>query len=148
MAREAVRLIVDAGPLVALADPKDARRIAVPPVLLNERETPVLSPFTTAEVDYHLQRLRGPQGNRAFLADLAAGRFEVPGFEPGDFNTISGLNERYRDLSPGLADLSMVVLAARYRTTRLMSFDYRHFRLMRPLQGGSFTLLPFDQDDS
>ena len=115
---------------------------------MNERETPVLSPFTTAEVDYHLQRLRGPQGNRAFLADLAAGRFEVPGFEPGDFNTISGLNERYRDLSPGPGHFSMVVPAARSGPPPLLSFDYRHFRLMRPLQGGSFTLLPFDQDYS
>lgn len=141
-----MRLLVDAGPLVALADAKDPRRFAVPGVLANERERPVLSPFIAAEVDYHLQRLRGSAGNRQFLTDLAEGRFEVPALAASDFAEVRRLNDRYRDLGAGLADLSTVVLAARYRTTRLLSFDYRHFRLMKPLYGEAFTLLPFDED--
>jgi predicted nucleic acid-binding protein len=43
-----------------------------------------------------------------------------------------------------LADLSIVVLAHRFRTTRIATFDERHFRALRPLDGGSFTLLPAD----
>ena len=45
---------------------------------------------------------------------------------------------------PGLADLSLVVLAARFKTTTLLTFDERHFRNIEPLQGGRFTLLPID----
>jgi predicted nucleic acid-binding protein len=107
---------------------------------------PVLSPLSAAEVDCFLQKLRGRHGNAEFVTDLGAGRLEVPCLERADFAAIGELNRRYRDLSPGIADLSMVVLAARYGTTRLLTFDQRHFRLIRPLQGGVFTLLPFDED--
>jgi len=50
------------------------------------------------------------------------------------------------DLRLGLADLSVVVLAARLDTLRILTFDYRHFRAVRPLQGGSFVLLPMDEN--
>ena len=57
---------------------------------------------------------------------------------------ITALDTRYADLGLGLADCSIVVLAARYGTRRLLSFDERHFRAVAPLQGGSFGLLPAD----
>jgi uncharacterized protein len=44
----------------------------------------------------------------------------------------------------GLADLSVVVLAHRFRTRRLLTFDERDFRAVKPLAGGSFVLLPRD----
>ena len=44
----------------------------------------------------------------------------------------------------GLADASVAVLAARHRTTRLLTLDERDFRPMRPLYGTDFTLLPAD----
>jgi predicted nucleic acid-binding protein len=39
-----------------------------------------------------------------------------------------------------------LVLAARHRTKRILTFDERDFRRLRPLDGGSFTLLPADAD--
>ena len=141
-----MRLIVDAGPLVAQAEPDNPARLPSAQVILAEDHAPILSPFTAAEVDYFLQKKLGRLGNRGFVDDLASGRFEVAALTHSDLREIKLLNERYRDLSPGIADLSIVVLAARYRSTRLLTFDQRHFRLIRPLQGGVFTLLPFDED--
>jgi predicted nucleic acid-binding protein len=54
------------------------------------------------------------------------------------------LERQYADLRPGLADLSVVVIAARLRATRILTFDERHFRAIRPLYGDAFTLLPAD----
>ncbi len=51
---------------------------------------------------------------------------------------------RYRDLELGLADASIVVLARRWNTRSLATFDQRHFRSVTPIQGGSFELLPGD----
>ena len=138
--------MADTNGLLSLAESDLERRALVQRVLTAERQAPVLSTFVAAELDYFLQKGWGKQGNRAFIDDLAAGRFELPCFEPSDFAEIQRLNDRYRDLSPGIADLSVVVLAARYRTTRILTFDQRHFRLMRPIQGGAFTLLPMDKD--
>jgi uncharacterized protein len=54
------------------------------------------------------------------------------------------LEARYLDLELGLADCALVVLAARYETTRLLTFDERRFRVVTPLRGDAFTLLPAD----
>jgi uncharacterized protein len=52
----------------------------------------------------------------------------------------------YRDGYVGITDAANVVLADRYRTTRLLTLDQRHFRVLRPLWGAnSFTLLPLDE---
>jgi len=73
-----------------------------------------------------------------------AGRFTVASLKREDYTTIADLESRYADLSLGLADCALVVLAHRYETTRILSFDERHFRTVTPLGGGSFTLLPAD----
>src|SRR2546430_350991 len=96
----------------------------------------------TAEVDYLLGRRLGRSARLAFLEDLAAGRFTVASLNPGDFSVITDLERRYADLDAGLADLSAVVVADRYGTRRLLTFDERHFRAIRPLSGGHFELFP------
>jgi uncharacterized protein len=52
--------------------------------------------------------------------------------------------ERYREMRIGLADASLVVLADRYATTRLLTLDERHFRAIRPLDPKAFALPPAD----
>ena len=84
----------------------------------------------------------GQTARRAFLEDLAARRFEVACLSPGDYATVATLDGRYRDLEP--SDCSVIVLAARYDTVRLLTFDERDFRPVEPLQGGAFQLLPAD----
>jgi uncharacterized protein len=50
--------------------------------------------------------------------------------------------ERYSDQAIGIADASIVVLAARYRTRVIATFDRRHFDVLRPASGGRFTIVP------
>lgn len=102
----------------------------------------VLPAPMTAEVDYLLGERFGEGARRAFLADLAAGDYVVDCLRPSEYATVAQLDAQYE--SVGLADLSLVVAASRLRTTRIATFDERHLRTLRPLQGGSFTLLPAD----
>jgi len=139
-----VTLLIDAAPLVALADPAEPQREAILEILTNEPGALVIPAPTTAEIDYLLgQRFRGA-ARRAFLADLAAGRFAVASLERDDYATVIDLDARYADLDLGLADCALIVLAARHRTTRILSFDERHFRAVTPLHGKAFALLPAD----
>lgn len=137
-------LLIDAAPLVALADPTEPQREAILDALTSETGTLVIPAPTTAEIDYLLGQRFGPGARRAFLADLAAGRFSVGNLERGDYATIIDLDTRYADLDLDLADCALVTLAARHRTTRILSFDERHFRAVAPLHGKAFTLLPAD----
>jgi predicted nucleic acid-binding protein len=139
-----VTLILDAAPLVALADPGDPKSADVNSVLASEPGQLVLPAPISAEVDYLLGVRFGAPARRAFLADLAAGRYEVAALAAEDYVEVASLDARYADLGLGLADCAAVVLARRFGTRRLLSFDERHFRTVSPLQGGAFELLPAD----
>jgi uncharacterized protein len=137
-------LIVDAAPLIALGDSRDRLHDAVGDVLRAEGGDLVIPAPVSAEVDYLIRRRGSAAAARAFLRDVAAGRFRVEGLTADEHGTAARLDEQYADLDLGLADLSVVILAHRFRTLRLLTFDERDFRAVTPLAGGSFTLLPRD----
>jgi len=99
----------------------------------------------TAEIDYLLGQRFGPPARRAFLEDLRARRYESPGLDARDYDAALELDRRYADLDLGLPDLSVAVIAHELGTRRILTFDERHFRVVRPLQGGVFTVLPADK---
>ena len=135
-------LLLDAGPLVALADLEEPRRAAILAILQADAGPLVIPAPTTAEVDHLLGRRFGRAARRAFLVDVVAGRFSIASLEREDYATVVALEARYQELDLGLADCALVVLADRYRTTRLLTFDERHFRAVVTLDGASFTLRP------
>ncbi|MFL5797254.1 MAG: type II toxin-antitoxin system VapC family toxin [Actinomycetota bacterium] len=137
-------LVLDAAPLVAVADRRDPARPRIEALLRDEPGELVIPAPVTAEVDSLLGRRLGRASRLAFLDDLAAGRFTVACLEPDDHLLVAELERRYRDLDVGLADVSAVVVAGRYRTRRVLTFDERHFRALLPLNGGMFTLFPAD----
>jgi predicted nucleic acid-binding protein len=139
-----VTLVLDAAPLVTLADRRDPAQPAVEAILRDERGVLVIPAPVSAEVDYLIASRLGEHARHSYLDDLAAGRFIVECLEPDEYSTVAGLERAHAGLAPGLADLSIVVLASRFRTRRILTADERHFRALRPLQGGSFTLLPAD----
>lgn len=135
-------LLIDAAPLVALADRRDPLQHAVREVLKAERGALVIAAPVTAEADYLLGQRIGQVARLAFLEDLAAGRFAVECLEPDEYAGVIRLERNYLDLNLGLADCATVILAARLHTRRVLTFDERHFRAVHPLQGGAFELLP------
>ena len=137
-------LVLDAAPLVALADRADPLRETVEAILRNEPGGLVIPAPVCAEVDYLLGTRLGRAARVAFLDDLAAGRFTVPCLEPDDYSVVAGLERKYADLDVGLADLAVVLLAGRINTRRVLTFDERHFRTLRSLKGAHFILLPAD----
>lgn len=137
-------LVVDAGPLVTLADPHDRRRPEVLAMLESAPGPLVVPAPVSAEVDYLIGTRVGVDARRDFLRDLAAGRFEVACLDRNEHAAALAVDERYADLDLGLADASIVVLCQRYGTRDIATFDHRCFRPLTPLQGGEFRLLPDD----
>jgi predicted nucleic acid-binding protein len=137
--------IVDAAPIVAAADRSDRLRQVAQQAFRSSRDQLIVPAPVTQEVDYLLGERVGRQAQQNFLASIANGTLRVECLETSEYLRVIELHERYRDFNPGLADLSVVVLAARLNTRRIITFDQRHFRTMRPLQGGTFTLLPWDE---
>ncbi len=110
----------------------------------SERGSLVTSQVAVAEADYLILSRLGIEVELAFLDDLAEGTFLVECLNREDLGVARELARRHQDLELGLADVSLVVLASRYSTRRIVTFDERAFRTVAPLQGGSFTVLPAD----
>lgn len=114
-------------------------------VLSAETGSLVIPAPVTAEVDYLVRQRGGSRAARRFLEDLAEARFAVETLTRAEYRLALTIHDRYPSLDLGLADLSVIVLAFRFQTRRLLTFDERDFRSVQALQGGSFILLPTDE---
>jgi predicted nucleic acid-binding protein len=139
-----VTLIVDAGPLIALVDRRDPLQPVVERILGHEPGQVVVPAPVTAEVDYLLRKRLGRVAREGFFAELARGVLRIECLHPADYGLLVRYDRQYADLDVGLVDLSIVILARRFETRRILTFDERHFRALRPLDGGHFILLPRD----
>lgn len=139
-------IIVDTSAVLTAFDEDQKEHQAVAAVLRSAVGEPlVVSPMVLAEADYMLYTRLGTAAARAFGRDVAAEAYELASWDAEDQAAALEVTSGYHDDYVGIADAANVVLADRYRTTRLLTHDQRHFRLLRPLWGAkSFTLLPFD----
>jgi predicted nucleic acid-binding protein len=139
-------IICDTGGLVAAYDRQEADGPALRELLDAEAGTLIVSPFVLAELDYMLMSRAGVQAELTLLQDLADEVYQVASFTAWDAEHVEQLARRHADLKLGLAHAHTMVLAApeRYGTTRVLTLDHKHFRAVKPLQGGTFTVLPAD----
>ena len=135
-------LICDTSGLLAFFDASDAHNDAVTSAIETEPGPFVVSPYVLAELDYLLATQRGLAAEMAALSELTSGGWDLVALDQEDVKSALGIVERYSDQSIGLADASLVVLAHRYRTDRLLTLDHRHFLVVRRMAGKPFTLLP------
>ena len=137
-------IICDTSGLVAAYSATDSRSRKVTDLLRNEPSQFILSPFVLAELDYLIQTRAGARDELKVLADVANGIYRLADVDRFDVAQAVAVIERYQSMNIGLTDASLVVLAAKYGTTRLLTLDERHFRAIRPLTANAFTILPAD----
>lgn len=140
-------VIIDASCLVAQADADEPSHASVRQFVRATRDLLITTELAAAEADYMILSRLGIDLELDYLEDLAAGTFQTECLSRDELRTARSVVERYRDLRLGLADASLVVLAARNRTRRILTLDERAFRAVTPLQGGSFTILPADEPE-
>jgi len=135
-------ILVDSSGLLAVIDSRQ-RSHAAAATALNRAAPPfVLSPFVLAELDYFLTTRVGLPQELALLADVARGVYRLEPFSALDITQARRAIERYRDLSIGLADASIVVLAGRHGVRDVLTLDRRHFSALRTPTGERFKILP------
>ncbi|MBI4728234.1 MAG: PIN domain-containing protein [Acidobacteria bacterium] len=137
-------IVLDTSGLLAAIDAGQRMHSAAREALEADPGPFILSPFVLAEMDFLLATRVGADAESALLAEVVEGAYQLDPFGPDDVEAAARIVGRYRDLGLGLADASLVVLAARHHTTRLLTLDERHFRAVRPIRGRAFTILPAD----
>jgi predicted nucleic acid-binding protein len=134
-------VIVDTSALLAFFDASEPDHRAVSEVLVTA-ETPVVSPYVVAELDYLVGTRHGLERELVVLDELASGAWDLADLDTASLRRAREVIAAYQDQQIGVADASIVVLAARYRTRSIATLDRRHFDVLRPLDGGSFQVLP------
>jgi hypothetical protein len=135
-------IVADTSGLLAYFNATEPAHEAVARVVAAEDEPLVVSPYVIAELDYLVSTRVGVQAELAVLDELASGAWSLPGIDTDDLRKVAQVIARYRDQPIGVADASLVVLANRYSTRKILTLDRRHFEVLRPLGGGRFSLLP------
>lgn len=103
------------------------------------------TPLVLAEIDYMLSSRGTSVAMEAFHEEIRAGSLGVEWWPKLEVDA-ADIADRYAQIGLGLTDASLVALAGRLETTRIATFDERHFRAVEPLAGGaSFRLLPADR---
>ncbi|MHB8287675.1 MAG: PIN domain-containing protein [Acidimicrobiales bacterium] len=135
-------LVCDTSGLLAYFDASDTYCARVSSVIEADPGPFVVSPYVVAELDYLLATRSGEHAEVIAMTELSEGAWEIPSFGQSDLRYACSVIERYQDQGIGVADASLVILAKRYRTDRLLTLDHRHFRMIRTVEGRPFTLLP------
>jgi predicted nucleic acid-binding protein len=137
-------IVVDTGPLVALADTDDKHHQACRDWFVTADRLDLIVPAPViAEACYLIGRYCGPPVEAAFLADLGRGAYGMvsPVFSE-DLARMSHLVTQYADLPLGGTDACVVATAERLGASQIATIDRRHFTIVRPAHVKAFTLLP------
>lgn len=135
-------IVLDTSVVVAFMNRRDGDHERVAAWMETVGEDLLTTPLIVAEIDHLVTRGGGSDAAMAFHEDLASGAYLVEWWPEAVTVTVTVARE-HRDI--GLADASLLALAARLRTTRVATLDERHFRAVRPLTGeAAFALLPAD----
>ena len=137
-------LICDTSGLLALYDCDNRDHQITVNVVESESRELYVPVILLAEIDYLLHSRLVPNAALDFLSAIHRQEFVIVPFLPEDLVRCMELLSQYRDLSIGLADAAVVAAAERLGVPRLLSFDYRHFRVIRPRNFSNFILLPAD----
>jgi len=137
-------IIADSGAVYGLYDRRDASHMLLRKAVETARDRIVLPAPTLGEIDYLLRMRLGNPALLQFLADVQEGAFAIESLTMADVRHCASLIEKYRDLDLGLADASVVTLAERIGTDRILTVDQRDFRVVRSARGRPFRLLPAD----
>jgi predicted nucleic acid-binding protein len=133
-------LIIDTGPLVSLLDATDPDHERCAALLQGTSERRIVPVLVLVEVEYLVRPW--PQAFAALLADFAADGFELLELPVNWLLRAGELLERYRDLSLGLVDASVLASTEMLEETKLATLDHRLFSVVQPAHAASLALLP------
>jgi predicted nucleic acid-binding protein len=139
-------IVADSGAVYGLYDRRDASHAGIRAAVEKARDILVLPAPILGEIDYLLRVRLGNVALLRFLADIQEGAFSIEQVTLADLRRCASLIAKYHDLDLGLADASVVAVAERIGTDRILTVDLRDFRTLRSARGKPFRLLPGEQE--
>lgn len=120
-------IVADTGALIALFDRSDRHHDDCRLLYEDNPDAWVLPWAILPEIDYLTATHLGPRAQDLWLADLAAGSFNVEWGRPEDLAAAERLCRRHKDLRIGLVDAVVIAVAERLRASAIATLDLKHF---------------------
>jgi uncharacterized protein len=135
-----VPLLLDTGPLYALADADDDWHARVREFLKLERQSLLVPVTVIPEAAYLMRKRLGAEAEMRFAESLAYGEIAIENLTQRDLARCAELLHVYSFL--GFVDASIVAMAERLKLRSLVTTDRRDFARVRPAHVAAFQLLP------
>jgi predicted nucleic acid-binding protein len=135
-------ILVDTGPLYAMADRDDDWHHRVVRFLERSRDPLVIPATVLPEAAYLLATHLGPEAERALIQSVVRGEMAVEEVTLQDLRRTLELLRSYETARIGLVDASVVAVAERLKIVRILTTDRRDFSIVRPRHCKAFELLP------
>jgi uncharacterized protein len=134
------RILLDAGPLIALLDKRDSSHGWVTARWEGLTGRLVTSGAVVTEALHQLAGVHGAADNLVEFLDLAHVIVEHV-FEPAPLRAMVGHMKRYDSVPMDFADATLVHLAGKLDTGRILTLDERGFRTYRYARNKAFDLV-------
>jgi predicted nucleic acid-binding protein len=135
-------IIVDTGPLYALADTDDQYHRAVSKFVAATVETLIVPSPVVPEVCYLLGKYLAADAETAFLRSLVTQELLLEHFTTKDLARAVEILEQYRDAEFGMVDATVMAMAERLRIQTVLTIDRRDFSIFHPKHCRAFRLVP------
>ena len=135
-------IIVDTSALLAMHDTREKSHLELRKIAQSRKQELIVSPYVVAEFDYMISKANSSDFSLRALNNLLIAPFELVQLTTEDFIKATEVMEKYQDLSIGVTDASLIALAARFETSKIMTLDRRHFSAMKLLSGKPVQVIP------
>lgn len=136
------QILVDTGPLYAMADRDDDWHLRIIRFLERSRDELVIPVTVLPEAAYLLAAHLGAEAERKLVQSIVSGEMAVEELTLQDLRRTLELLRRYEDARIGFVDATVIAIAERLKVPRLLTTDRRDFSLVRPRHCKEFELLP------
>ena len=135
-------IIVDTGPLYALADEDDQYHESIKRYVSEIRETLIVPSPVVPEVCYLLLAHLGAEAELQFLRSLVNREMLLEHLTIKDLERVTEILEQYRDAQFGMVDAAIMATAERLKIEVILTLDHRGFGIYRPRHCTAFRLVP------
>ena len=135
-------IVVDTGPLYAMADRDDDWHARVVRFVGSSRDELIVPVAVLPEAAYLLGVHLGAHAERRLVRSVANGEMTMAELTIQDLRRTLELLDRYAAARIGFVDASVVATAERLGISRILTTDRRDFAMIRPRHCKTFELLP------
>ena len=135
-------ILVDTGPIYALADRDDEHHQRISSFLSNNQELLIVPVTVLPEAAYLMHKHLGVVALRSFARSLSLGELRLEGVTRDDLGRVEELLTQYSSSRLDFVDASVIALAERLGITQVLTLDRRDFGMVRPRHCAALELLP------